>query len=215
MVFGTLDGSGVAPLTIPAASVTFNPIFNPIPGINAVCVKAAVDGTGIIDCDGGSAQINRTVTQDHRIQDVDPTCSTGTADTFVTHEGTCNGPQIITDTGVFGAGDMSVALTVSITTLTTAQYGTDNQPCTSDDQPASPPSPVLVPMKTGSFSTTITDLNNSPGFNVSLSAQGTPFSCPNIAAGTLTGGKLVGGFAVLHADPTIVDLMTALELKAQ
>ena len=213
MVFGAPDVNGIAAFTIPAASVAFNPIFNPLPGINAVCVRAASSGTGFVDCDGGSSPINQTISQDHRIQDVDPTCSTGTADTE--HLGTCNGQQIVVDSGTFGPGDTAASLTVSITTLTLAQYGPDSQACTSDDTPSTPPSPVVVPLKSGSYSAAVVDLNNSPGFNVSLSSQGNEFNCASIATGTLTGGKLVGGFAVLHADPLIGDLITALELVAQ
>jgi hypothetical protein len=214
MVFGAPDGNGIASFTIPAASVVFNPIFNPIPGINAVCVKATSAGSGLIDCDGGSTPINQTSSQDHRIQDVDPSCGTGTPDTV--HAGSCNGPQFVVDSGTFAAGDMAASITVSITTLSTAQFGPDMQACTADDTPSSPPAPVVVPLKTGAFSATIADLNNNVGFNASLTSQGNAFDCAGIAAsGTLTGGKLVGGFAALHADPLIGDLITALELVAQ
>jgi hypothetical protein len=213
MVFGAPDVNGVASFTIPSASVTFAPVLNPLPGINAVCVKAAADGNGIIDCNGGSSPINQSISQDHRTQDVDPTCSAGTPDP--THAGSCNGQQVVSDSGTFVAGDAAGSITVAITTLTTAQFGPDTQPCTSDDQPATPPSPVVVPLRTGSFSGAILDANNSAGFNISLSSQGNAFNCASISSGTLTGSKLTGGFAVIHADPTLGDLITALELIAQ
>jgi hypothetical protein len=214
IAFGAPDANGVAAFTIPAASVTFNPIFNPIPGINAVCVKAAANGSGIIDCDGGSTPINQSLTQDHRIENVDPGCTTGTLD--IEHPGSCNGPLISVDSGTFAPGDMSASISVSITTLTTAQYGPDSQACTADDTPSTPPAPVSIPMKSGTYNATVIDLNNSIGFNVSVSTQGHAFNCASIAAtGTLTGGKLVGGIVVLHADPLIGDLITGLELVAQ
>jgi len=213
--FGTPDGNGVAPITIPMASVHFNPILNPIIGINAVCVKAVADGTGSIDCDGGSTGINQTISQDHMTQDVDPSCLMGIPDPDPTHVGVCNGQQLVSNTGTYGAGDAALALTVQITALTTVQFGPDNQPCTTDDQPPMPPSAVTIPVKTGTLSATIFDLNTSAGFTAALTAAGNEFNCNSIAGGSLTGGKLVGGFLVLHADPLLGDLTTALELVAQ
>jgi hypothetical protein len=213
MAFGVPDANGVAPFTIPAASVDFDPVLNPLPGINAVCVKAVADGTGTVDCDGGSSPINRTVSQDHRTQDVDPGCVNGTPDP--THAGSCNGPQVVVNSGTFGAGAASSSITVAITTLTTAQFGSDLTPCTTDDTPSTPPSPVEVPLKTGSFTGTILDGNNNAGFTLTISSAGSPFNCSSIAGGTLTGAKLTGGFAVIHADPAFGDIITAMELVAQ
>lgn len=214
-VFGAPNGSGIATVTVPAASVSFSPILNPIAGINAVCVSAAADGTGFIDCDGGTTPFNRSVTQDHNITNVDPGCATGTADPDPNHAGICNGPVVLIESGAFGAGDMQLSITVAIKTLLTAEFGVDGQPCTSDDTPSTPVPPVVVLLNTGSLSASLIDLNNFAGFTTNLSAQGNEFSCPSIATGTLTGGKLVGGFTVLHADATIGDLITALELVAQ
>lgn len=215
MTFGAPDLNGIASITVPSASVHFNPILNPLPGVSAVCVGAAADGSGFIDCDGGTSPLDRTVAQDHRTQDVDPTCSLGTPDPDPTHTGVCNGPVQLAETGVYDPGDMQLTVTVAITTLTNIQYGPDGQPCTTDDQPSMPPAPVVVPLNTGAFSASLVDLNNFAGFTATLSVQGAPFNCASIATGSLTGGKLVGGFTVLHADPTIGDLITALELAAQ
>jgi hypothetical protein len=101
--------------------------------------------------------------------------------------------------------------------LTTAQFGPDTQPCTSDDQPSTPPSPVVIPMQSGTITATVVDLNNTAGFNVSLqgAGAGVPFPCSGIDTGVFTGSKLVGGFVALHADPLIGDLATVLELVAQ
>jgi hypothetical protein len=216
MAFGTPDMNGIAAITVPAASVHFNPILNPISGINAVCVDAAADGSGFIDCDGGTTPFNRVLSQDHITQDVDPTCSLGTPDPDPNHPGVCNGPVQLTQSGAFDPGDMQLTVTVEITTLTTAQFGVDGQPCTNDDQPSTPPAPVVVPLNSGTLNASLIDLNNFPGFTSTLSVAGNQFNCVSIATtGSLTGGKVVGGFIVLHADPTIGDLMTALELVAQ
>lgn len=213
--FASPGANGVTAITVPASGVAFDPILNPLIGINAVCVQAVGDGSGLVDCDGGNLGINRTVSQDHRTQDVDPGCAAGTPDVASGHAGSCNGPVVTGSSGTFAPGDVQISMTVQVVTLTTAQFGPDSQPCTLDDQPSTPPSPVTIPMQTGTITATVFDLNNNAGINASLQGTGSPFGCAGIDTGVFTGAKLVGGFVALHADPLIGDVATVLELVAQ
>ena len=63
LVAGTLDGNNDRPITVPQASVVLNPTV--LPGSLAVCIGAGGDGTGVIDCDGGHANLNALLELDH------------------------------------------------------------------------------------------------------------------------------------------------------
>lgn len=56
-------GTGEIPLTVPQSSVVLNPAT--IASVGTVCVAAAGDGIGRIDCDGGSVGLNSTIEADH------------------------------------------------------------------------------------------------------------------------------------------------------
>jgi hypothetical protein len=48
-----------------------------VPGFGAICMTATGDGTGSIDCNGGEANSNPTMTQDHYTDNSDFDCSQG------------------------------------------------------------------------------------------------------------------------------------------
>ena len=223
LVGGGLDGNNDRPLTIPQSSVILNPTM--LPGSLAVCIAAGGNGSGVIDCNGGHADLNALLESDHNTTAQvclsgtnaggacttdadcpgiavgagcnlsnggglanDPTCTAtavqpgggvsraclegtkqctgGTNDgtlcttntdctgggtcTFCNtsgnslsgaHPGVCNSPTVLTQSGTFAAGDLGVALPLSIVTMPLpaptppAQYGPDNLACTADDLP--------------------------------------------------------------------------------
>ena len=60
---GSPDGNQETPLTIPQSSLVLNPAI--VNSIGAVCVRAGGDGLGVIDCNGGRANLNSTFSRDH------------------------------------------------------------------------------------------------------------------------------------------------------
>ncbi len=212
---GVEDAGGTAPVAVPRDSVHFDPVYPGLPGVSAVCIRAESDGTGVIDCDGGTSDANLTVTQDHNTNDIDPGCANGTADTNPKHSGVCNGPVQDTLSGIYAAGAMTFTQQVSITELSSeSEYGPDGQACTADDTPSSPPSPVDVFLTTGMSTGTIEDANNFSGQEISVSVNGASFFCASLRHNGLSGAKLGGVFVALDAQ-TIGDAVTTLELIAQ
>jgi len=63
VVVGGPNANGVRPLRIPMESVSLNPA--PVTGIGTVCVSAGADGTGELDCDGGTQGLDFTLSRDH------------------------------------------------------------------------------------------------------------------------------------------------------
>ncbi len=212
---GVEDGNHVAPVTVPKEGAHIDPVFPGLPGVAAICVKPESDGSGVIDCDGGNSNYNETQSQDHNINDVDPSCTTGTADSKPSHSGVCNGPIQTSYSGIYFPGGMTVSLTVSLQQLgSSSEYGPDHQACTDDDTPASPAAPATIFLTSGSYTGTITDANNVTGTSINLTTSGTAFSCTNLRNNVLTSAKMVGGFIGLDA-PTIGDAVTSMEFVAQ
>jgi len=124
-------------------------------------------------------------------------------------------------TGTFTAGDMRVALPLSITLLASSTlFGPDGLPCTADDQPTSPPAPVTVVLSTGTNTINIYDAGNLAGVRIGPGAQcgasacqaqllGNPVSCSNLLTGNVTGMILGGGFPAL--DTTASDIATVFQ----
>lgn len=138
----TPDGNGEATLTIPQSSVVFNPA---VTAFATVCLAAAGDGAGTVDCDGGKVGINVTAVQDHNTTPSsdgnsgsgsglldDPSCTAtfvqpdgtvssacmeGAEGCGTAHAGVCNSPAQFTLSGNFASGDMIVSLPVTITQL--------------------------------------------------------------------------------------------------
>ena len=72
---GGRDFDGEAPVEVRGEKVVLPPI--PIPGFGALCLRATGDGEGVLDCDGGRADADVTVNQDHNTDDSDPLCILG------------------------------------------------------------------------------------------------------------------------------------------
>src|SRR5262249_5943870 len=76
MQFGAPDQFTMeAPVTITQAKAIFPPMF--VPGVGVLCITPSAGGSGAIDCDGGKAGGDLTLTQDHNIDDADFYCQTG------------------------------------------------------------------------------------------------------------------------------------------
>ena len=60
---GATDINGVAPVTVPSVSSQFDAVL--VSGIGYACVSQGANGTGILDCDGGAANIDATLELDH------------------------------------------------------------------------------------------------------------------------------------------------------
>ena len=206
--FGAPNSNGVAPVVIPQALVHFNPVTG-VPGFAGACVTALTDGVGVIDCDGGSANLDLTETQDHNTNPgnannsgpvtgladdasctntstwpdgtIDQACREGDAcNPTGPHAGICNSPVVITQGGAFGPGALRVVQTVNISTVTSA--GPDNTLCTADDT-ASAPAPVTVFFTTGTSSGKIVDANNTASSIIGTGATCTGSPCTAQATG--------------------------------
>jgi hypothetical protein len=71
IVPGSPDANNEMPLLIPQNSLILNPAFVN-PSIGTVCVVAGGDGVGVIDCDGGRADLNTFIERDHNTTPGDP-----------------------------------------------------------------------------------------------------------------------------------------------
>ena len=69
---GPVGFDGEAPISVPKKSVVTRPFL--IPNVGAVCIAAAADGSGLIDCDGGHAGSDTARMRDHDTDDEDPFC---------------------------------------------------------------------------------------------------------------------------------------------
>ena len=65
LIVGAPDANQEIPLTIPAGSLKLGAAY--IPNLGTACVAAGGAGTGVIDCDGGRANINAKLSKDHNI----------------------------------------------------------------------------------------------------------------------------------------------------
>jgi len=63
IVVGDPDGDGEATLMIPQGSVSLAPAV--VTGLGVACVSAGGDGHGVVDCDGGRADLHSATLKDH------------------------------------------------------------------------------------------------------------------------------------------------------
>lgn len=235
----TEDADGTRQVIVPAAGVHIDPVPVNLLGIAYACIDVPADGTGFIDCDGGTPGIDLAVRQDHNttpgspgnsgsaagLPD-DPECDDtstfrGTTtqaclegspcddDGTVTHAGVCNSPLVTTGSGTFAPGDLQVTFTQGLTTLGTGDLGPDGEPCTADDT-ATPADPVTTWLGTGTTTATIFDSGSSAGNTLQSAASGAPGSCADPAAGM----SVAGGFVAVDAPAAIVlDIVTTFTLE--
>jgi hypothetical protein len=189
---GAPDPNGIATVDVPKDHANLPPVT--LPGLGTACVSLLEDGSGIIDCDGGTQGIDTALKQDHDttpgqagnsgpaagLPD-DPTCSiqtvlpTGATSSACwegtecaldgTHTGVCNSPFYETWSGTFKPGDMRLNLVLSITTWKDA--GPDGKFCTADDEePVSAPAINPITLTTGISRVEIIDANDEKGAKI-------------------------------------------------
>jgi len=219
------DPNAIIPFVSMVSGTNFGPI--PIPGQACVCMSAAqmpstapgVSGVGEFGCGvGGTSDGGYRRHRDHNTNDVDPTCSQGTADS--NHFGVCNGPLLETRFGQGPAGSGISSIHVSLSLLidqgqcTTAfegyslcpfpDYGADCLPCTVDD--AAIAQTFSLALTTGTADAEIVDAANLPGRTIadsracgsqvcSTQVAGAPFSCSELAFGDTVS---TGAWAAAH-----------------
>lgn len=157
-------------------------------------------------------------------------CNTGTGDG--PHPGICNSPTYVTQSAEFDAGDMGLGFPLALTVngsgcpggVASGCFGPDGLACTADDQPSSPPSPVGVPLSTGTNRIYVMDASNTaPATGGAISPEtictGNPCiaqvagagaaSCDALRLGNVDGVVLGGGFPAF--DTTAGDIATTFQ----
>jgi hypothetical protein len=141
------------------------------------------------------------------------------------HQGVCNSPIVTNASGVFQAGDASIDLVQTITTLSEGagptdpadDLGPDRLPCTADDgvgpdgipgtgdDTITPPTPLTVNLFTGGVTVALYDAGSSAANHYNISASGSPLSC----AAPQSGLRVTGGFVALDVAGTVLtDIVT-------
>jgi cysteine-rich repeat protein len=182
--FYPADGNGVRQVIVPQAGSSFNCAVLPF-GVGTLCARLGADGSGIIDCDGGSSLYDVTVEQDHNTSSPpppgfaqDPTCTAtftepdGSVSTALLedgsaahpHTGVCNSPIHITESGTFAAGGMRLTEELFLR-LDTSVTSCSPNPCPANTAPFDASAGDID--ATGSISTgtskgVIYNVNNSP-----------------------------------------------------
>ncbi len=206
--FGGQDANGVRQVTVPAASIQFDPIVitPPIGDPVRVCVtNAGVDALGKIDCNGGDPDLDIQVLADHDTSTPpassgglpqDPECddtstdpagvisnaclesSVSTCNPNHPHLGLCNSPTSYVQSGTFASGAMR--LNESLTLRLVSDVGPDGIQCTADDT-YSNPATLQTFLTTGTARATIYDTNGISGNLMDHLAVGSPASlyCSN------------------------------------
>lgn len=183
------DANGVRQVTVPAASILFDPIVitPPVGDPVRVCVThAGIDGMGKIDCNGGEPNLNIQARVDHNTNTApgsngglpqDPECddtrtdpagnvssaclesSVSTCNSNSPHIGACNSPLEYIETGTFGSGHMRLTETLQLRLV--SDVGVDGVQCTGDDT-YSEPATLQAFLTTGTARATIYDTNDIP-----------------------------------------------------
>lgn len=185
--FGPQDPSGVRPVVIPASSIFFNAVTCNVAGLSTVtiCVESTgVDGSGILDCDGGEPNYGFLTQVDHNTNaapqsnggfPADPTCtatetdpvtgaisnacleqSGGTCNANNLHPGVCNSPYHISYPNPFAAGGMTVRVPLRLKTVSSAT----GDPCDGVGDTYGATTDVNAFLTTGTAHGTIFDANN-------------------------------------------------------
>lgn len=172
--------TGIAQIDITDASEYLSIFLGPPAGI-ALCFRPdrsqfPIISAGAIDCDGGT-DVSFVLTQDHNINDVDPSCETGTPDEI--HPGVCNGPLMPSQSGGdSGPGALVIApnpetglVGLPMTLLTESAL-----PC--GDEGAGGP-PISFAFTSAIARAILLDANNILGADLLEEAIGENFSCEN------------------------------------
>jgi len=147
--FGPPDINGVRQITIPQSGTHFNPIVLG-GGLPTICVRPGGNGTGLVDCAGGTVNYDNTLQVDHDTSTapggnggfaLDPTCSatfsnpTGISSATLEdgsgshpHTGLCNSPTHILESGTFPAGGMKLTENLIIRPITSGSCPADTTP---------------------------------------------------------------------------------------
>lgn len=187
IVFGPLAPNGVRPVTVPASSISFNQVTCNVAGLSTVtiCVESTgVDGTGLVDCDGGEPNYDFLTQVDHNTNGApqsnggfpaDPTCtatytdpvtgsisnacleqSGGTCNANNIHPGVCNSPYHTTYPNTFAAGGMTVRVPLRLKTVSSSS----GDPCDGIGDTYGATTEVNAFLTTGTARGTVFDSNN-------------------------------------------------------
>lgn len=187
LAFGPLGSGGVRNVTIPASSITFNPVTCNVAGLSTVtvCVESTgIDGTGILDCDGGEPNYGYLTQVDHNTNSApqsnggfpaDPTCSAtatdpvtggvstacleqtgGTCNANNLHVGVCNSPYHTSYPGSFAAGGLTARVPLRLKTVNSST----GNPCDGVGDTYGASTEVTAFITTGTARGTVFDSNN-------------------------------------------------------
>ncbi len=187
IVFGPQGVGGVRPVTIPASSISFNQVTCNVAGLSSVtiCVESTgVDGTGIVDCDGGEPNYDFLTQIDHNTNNSpqsnggfpqDTTCTAtytdpvtgsvsnacleqngGTCNANNLHPGVCNSPYHTSYPNSFAVGGMTVRVPLRLKTVSSAS----GNPCDGVGDTYGASTEVNAFLTTGTARGTVFDSNN-------------------------------------------------------
>jgi hypothetical protein len=181
------------------------------------------------DCNIGTVKRCFGGSNDGTVCLADTDCTGGGVCAGGPHQGVCNSPQHVVQSGTFAAGDTALSLPLSLTILSApaptppADWGPDHLPCTNDDT-AAPAPPVTVALSTGTNSVFVYDAGNIAGAKIApgslctgapcvaqITGQG--ISCSALDLGSASGLKLGGGFPAV--DTQAGDIATVFQFTVQ
>jgi hypothetical protein len=248
---GSFADSGIACVRAPKESIVF-PV-SPVEG-GTLCQLPPRDGVGVLYCKGGGEGPEVTVVQDHNTTPGDPNnggptlglpddpecsaletfpdgsvsnaCLEGTECTGVRadHEGICNSPVEVRESGIFREGDIVMTFHFRMYVLgSVEEWGPDGTRCTEDDIPRGPETSTTVVLTTGRAVGRVLDANNVRGAEIGpgvfcggepclAEVEGLPFDCEALRMGAKTEAKLVGIASALDLASPLGDGLGSLEL---
>jgi hypothetical protein len=203
----------------------------PVGSISFAC-PVSIGAEGFVTCGGSASKVSYTTCQDHNVPSGN--ASGATTSGGCTGEDTCQASNVDVDdptvtnggacikatSGAGVLGDAYVNNTTQIRLTNTSDGpGADGLYCTEDD-PSLPGTPATTPLTTGTANAIVHNVDDQAGIDlISAPVTGSPFSCPKIGQGILTGAKLVGAFPAMNtiavAPGVNLDSTTGFELTCQ
>ncbi len=187
LVFGAMDTEGRRIVTIPASSLSFGPVVCNLANLQTttICVESrGTDGTGVIDCGGGSPHYNFFLAVDHNTNDSpkstggfakDSTCAAtyqdpvtgelwqacreqtgGSCNLNNLHPGVCNSPYHPSYGGNSPAGGLTVRLPLRLKNVAQAT----GDPCDGVGDTYNVTTEFTAFLTTGTARGTVYDANN-------------------------------------------------------